>query len=222
MIPSARKKLLVLLYLLFLLSCSSTLASDEAIIKRVVDGDTVVVVYQGREEKIRMIGVDTPETVDPRKPVEYFGREASAFTKKLLPPGIRVRLEFDWEKRDKYGRMLAYVYKGGMFVNAEIIKQGYGHAYTRFPFRYLEDFRRYEREAREAGRGLWGGSGIGRTETRGTPARPARQGKIIGNKKSMIYHVPGGQSYDKVAPENRVYFDTEEEAQRAGYRRAKR
>lgn len=94
--------------------------------------------------------------------------------------------------------------------------QGYGHAYTRFPFKYLEDFRRYEREAREAGRGLWGGGGAR------APATPIRQGKIIANKKSMIYHVPGGQSYDKVAPENRVYFDTEEEAQKAGYKRAKK
>lgn len=147
-----RKLVLAFLYLLFLLSCSSSLDGDEAIVKRVVDGDTVVVVYQGREEKIRMIGVDTPETVDPRRPVEYFGREASAFTKKLLPPGTRVRLEFDWERRDKYGRMLAYVYKGGTFVNDEIIKQGYGHAYTRFPFRYLEDFAATsERPERPAG-----------------------------------------------------------------------
>jgi micrococcal nuclease len=70
--------------------------------------------------------------------------------------GKEVRLEYDWQKRDKYGRLLAYVYlMDGTFLNAEIIKQGYGFAYTHFPFKYLEEFRRFEREARENGRGLW-------------------------------------------------------------------
>ena len=68
----------------------------------------------------------------------------------------KVRLEYDWQRKDKYDRTLAYVYlEDGTFVNAEIIKQGYGHAYTRFPFKYLEEFREYEKEARENGRGLW-------------------------------------------------------------------
>ncbi len=68
-----------------------------------------------------------------------------------------MRLEFDWQKRDKYGRLLAYVYlPDGTFLNAEIIKQGYGFAYTKYPFKYLEEFRMYEKESRENGRGLWG------------------------------------------------------------------
>ncbi|MXY25576.1 MAG: nuclease [Acidobacteria bacterium] len=122
-------------------------------VERVVDGDTIIVRGVGR---IRLIGVDTPETVDPRRPVEFFGREASAFTKRTLE-GKRVRLEYDWERTDRYGRTLAYVrLLDGTLINAEIIRQGYGHAYTRFPFKYLEEFRRYEREAREARRGLWG------------------------------------------------------------------
>jgi micrococcal nuclease len=67
-----------------------------------------------------------------------------------------VRLEYDWQRQDKYGRTLAYVYlEDRTFLNAEIIKQGYGHAYTRFPFKYLEEFRGYEKDARESGRGLW-------------------------------------------------------------------
>jgi micrococcal nuclease len=70
--------------------------------------------------------------------------------------GKEVRLEYDWQKRDKYGRLLAYVFlMDGTFLNAEIIKQGYGFAYTRYPFKYLDEFRRYEREARENKRGLW-------------------------------------------------------------------
>ncbi len=123
------------------------------LVERVVDGDTIVVRGVGR---VRLIGVDTPETVDPRRPVEFFGREASAFTKRLLE-GRRVRLEYDRERNDRFGRTLAYVYlRDGTFANAEIVRRGYGHAYTRLPFRHLERFRRLEREAREAGRGLWG------------------------------------------------------------------
>jgi len=119
---------------------------------RVVDGDTIVL---DGNEKVRLIGVDTPETKDPRKPVQYFEKEAYEFTKKLVR-GKRVRLEFDQNKTDKYGRTLAYVYlEDGTFLNAEIIKQGYGFAYTNFPFRYLGEFRQYEREAREGERGLW-------------------------------------------------------------------
>jgi micrococcal nuclease len=100
--------------------------------------------------------VDTPETKDPRQPVQYFGEEAAAFTRRMVE-GKRVRLEYDWERKDTYGRTLAYVYlEDGTFLNAEIIRQGYGFAYTRFPFKYLEEFRKLEREAREARRGLWG------------------------------------------------------------------
>lgn len=91
----------------------------------------------------------------PKKPVEHFGKEAHLFTKKMVE-GEKVRLEYDWQRRDRYDRLLAYVFlQDGTFLNAEIIKQGYGFAYTRFPFKYLEEFRRYEREARENRRGLW-------------------------------------------------------------------
>ena len=129
-------------------------------VERVVDGDTIIVSGVGR---VRLIGVDTPESVDPRRPVEFFGKEASAFTRRLVD-GQRVRLEYDWERTDRYGRTLAYVHlPDGTFVNAEIIRRGYGHAYTRFPFKYLERFRQLEREARAAGRGLWGATpGAGR------------------------------------------------------------
>lgn len=119
---------------------------------RVVDGDTLEL---DGGERVRLIGVDTPETVDPRRPVQYFGKEASAFTRRMAQ-GRMVRLEFDQDSRDHYGRTLAYVYlQDGTFLNAEIIRQGYGHAYTRFPFRYQGEFLALEREARTEGRGLW-------------------------------------------------------------------
>jgi micrococcal nuclease len=122
------------------------------LVTRVVDGDTIDVQQIGR---IRLIGVDTPETVDPRRPVQYFGKEASDFLKRLIERKP-VRLEYDQQRTDLYDRTLAYVFLAdGTLVNAEIIRQGYGFAYTRFPFKYLEEFRRHERDAREAGRGLW-------------------------------------------------------------------
>ena len=146
-----------LFFLIFLFLCSCTTLQAEIVTSystctRVVDGDTIVVKGIG---KVRLIGVDTPETVHPRKPVEYFGKEASAFTKRMVE-GKKIRLEYDWQRKDKYNRTLAYVYlENGTFLNAELIKQGYGHAYTRYSFKYLEQFRKYEKEARENKRGLW-------------------------------------------------------------------
>jgi micrococcal nuclease len=122
------------------------------LVVRVIDGDTLLL---DNDERVRLIGVDTPESVDPRRPVEYFGKEAAAFVRRLAE-GRRVRLESGDESRDRYDRTLAYVYlEDGTFLNAEIIRQGYGHAYTRYPFRYAEQFRALEREARENQRGLW-------------------------------------------------------------------
>jgi micrococcal nuclease len=122
-------------------------------VRRVIDGDTLEL---DNGEDVRLIGVDTPETKHPKKPVERFGKEATAFNKRMVE-GKEVRLEYDQQRKDKYDRTLAYVYlENGTLLNAEIIRQGYGFAYTRFPFKYLEEFRRLEREAREARRGLWG------------------------------------------------------------------
>lgn len=121
------------------------------------DGDTLIVDMNGVEEKIRFIGVDTPETKDPRKPVQCFGKAASAFTKKLIGNNP-VKLEADPTNtnRDRYNRLLRYVYlPDGTFVNLEIIKQGYGFAYVSFPVQKLEEFRAAQKEAREQNRGLW-------------------------------------------------------------------
>ncbi len=158
---SSKLTKLALFFLVFSIFGLARLAEAEwRLVTRVVDGDTIIV---GARERVRLIGVDTPETKHPQRPVEYFGREASAFTRKMVE-GKRVRLEFDQANskighKDRYKRTLAYVFlKDGTFLNAEIVKQGYGFAYTRFPFKYLDEFRRHEREAREQKRGLWGKS----------------------------------------------------------------
>jgi len=137
---------------------------------KVVDGDTVKIDYEGLETTVRLIGVDTPETVHPSKPVEAKGIEASNFTKNLLE-GESIYLRFDGNRTDKYGRLLAYLYRApdGLFVNLEIVRQGYGHAYTAFPFKHLELFRAYERRAREAGKGLWGDKEVGMADPQESP-----------------------------------------------------
>jgi micrococcal nuclease len=125
---------------------------------RVIDGDTIVLSMDGKNTTVRLIGVDTPETVHPQKQVEAYGHEASEFTKNLLK-GEQVALEYESgsSRLDKYGRLLAYVYRhpDGLFVNLEIVRQGYGHAYTKYPFQYMETFCSYEKNSREVGKGLW-------------------------------------------------------------------
>jgi micrococcal nuclease len=153
------------LYRVNSLGLGSAAAADPARMLRAevidhIDGDTIRVRISGPPaelravETIRLIGVDTPETVHPSRPVEYFGREASAFTKSRLL-GQTVDLAFDWDLRDRYGRLLAYVYAGGDCFNAALIREGYAHAYTRFSFQFMDEFRALERQAREERRGLW-------------------------------------------------------------------
>jgi micrococcal nuclease len=128
-------------------------------VQRVVDGDTLVL---GTGERVRLIGVNTPETKHPQKPVEVFGKEASAFTKRMVE-GKLVRLEYDpvasrrSDGKDRYSRTLAYVFlQDGTHLNAEIIRQGYGFAVSGSPpLKYQEEFRQLEREAGEQRRGLW-------------------------------------------------------------------
>ena len=125
---------------------------------RVIDGDTIVVHVDGVDEKIRLIGVNTPETVDPRKTVECFGKEASSFTKKLLENKF-VRLEVDssQDNRDKYKRLLRYVFlEDGTLFNKELIAAGYAYEYTyKIPYIHQAEFKSAQRDAEENKRGLW-------------------------------------------------------------------
>lgn len=127
-------------------------------VKKVDDGDTLQIFRYGRSEKVRFIGIDTPETVDPRKPVQCFGKEASAKTKQLLT-GKTVRIEFDpvVGERDKYDRLLAYVWLGNELINLTLLREGYAHEYTyrSQAYKYQSDFKQAEAGARQSEVGLW-------------------------------------------------------------------
>jgi micrococcal nuclease len=129
-----------------------------ATVERVVDGDTIIVHVDGRRERVRFIGMDTPESVKPNTPVQCFAIEASNRTKSLLPAGSPVRLVGDVEQRDKYKRLLAYVYRqrDNLFVNLSLVQDGYAQPYT-FPpnVAHTNEFVAAAADARQAGRGLW-------------------------------------------------------------------
>jgi micrococcal nuclease len=123
---------------------------------RIIDGDTVEIQYEGRPTSVQLIGVDAPETVRSGKPPERYGEEATRFLQDfLLDESVYFR--FGENKWDKYDRILAYVYRAsdGIFVNLEIIREGYGRVDTRYPFRHEDTFMSYESRARTVQKGLW-------------------------------------------------------------------
>lgn len=139
---------------------TSTTILANAVLVRVIDGDTIDVTIAGSAERVRLIGIDTPETKKPNTPVQCFGPEASEFTHSLLPDGTALHLERDAEARDPYGRLLAYVYRvdDGMFVNMEIMLRGYARPLSIPPnINHADEFVAAARDAREANAGLWNG-----------------------------------------------------------------
>lgn len=193
-----------------LLVAGAAAAQDRARVESVADGDTIHVRLSGARVTVRLIGVDTPELTDrrdPAAPPQPFAREATAFTRAQLV-GREVRLEYErGDRRDRYGRTLAYVFVDDAFFNRELVRAGYARAYTRYPFRFREQFVADEAEARRARRGLWAS---------------APSGPVIGNRRSKLYHLPGQAHYDDVSPRNRVYFRSEDAARAAGYSPARR
>jgi micrococcal nuclease len=132
-------------------------SSTTARVLRVVDGDTILVAVGGRQERVRYIGVDTPETVKPHTRVQCFGKRASAANHRLVD-GREVRLVADAEARDRYGRLLAYVYRAddGLFVNEALVRGGYATTLAIAPnVRFADRFAALARQARDAGQGLW-------------------------------------------------------------------
>jgi micrococcal nuclease len=136
----------------------SDVLDANAVVTRIVDGDTLGIQIGDQEERVRLIGINTPESVDRSRPVMCFGKEATAHLTSLLPPGTPVRVELDVEPRDRYDRMLAYVHRAsdGRFVNLAMVEDGFADQYT-FPpnVAHTESFGVAARTARSEGRGLW-------------------------------------------------------------------
>lgn len=169
-------------------------ARTGASIVEVMDGDTVKVQVAGRAETLRLIGLNTPESVDPRRPVECFGRVASARMKELLPIGLRVEMEADPTQgdRDRYGRLLRYVFGPQGWNAAEVmIREGFGLEYTyRLPYRYQDAFQIAQREARENERGLWASTACGGEATAAPRAGPPPQLGLSPTPGTIPRHPP--------------------------------
>ena len=152
---SRARPLVPLIVVLALVVPAVAQSALEGAVVRIVDGDTIHVQLADRLEKVRYIGVNTPEVHHPLKGEEPGGRAAAAVNRDLVS-GRHVRLELDVQSRDRYGRLLAYVWVDGTMVNAELVRRGFAQVMTVPPnVRHQSLFLKLQREAREAGRGLW-------------------------------------------------------------------
>lgn len=219
-----------------LASTTSYQSSQKAYdVVRVVDGDTIDVSIDGKTQRLRLIGINTPETVDPRKPVECFGIEASNKAKSLLT-GKKVLLGSDGSQGelDKYNRSLRYVFlEDGTSFNLLMIKEGYAYEYTYdLPYKYQSEFKKAQQEAEANKAGLWGNTCNGQTTAQpsNTTSAPNQTSgpnscTIKGNISSggKIYHTIGCGSYAKTVideSKGEKWFCSEQEAVSAGWRKA--
>jgi endonuclease YncB( thermonuclease family) len=222
--------------------------AQAAQVVRVIDGDTVDVQINSQVIRLRFIGIDTPESVDPRKPVQCFGIEASNYTKQtLLNQTVYLERDATQGEYDIYDRLLVYVWiDDTTLFNQKIIADGYAFEYTyRLPYRYQNLFKAAQQTARSTNTGLWspttcnGDVNTGVTPTTTAVAQsptitriptatmttaerayPCQAEQIKGNPDSMIYHVPTGQWYAQTRNSRVVCFDTEQAAILAGYRKS--
>lgn len=234
-----RKWIIAVFVLLLSAGCTlepsdSNLISAE--VTRVVDGDTINVRINGKEETVRLLLIDTPETVHPSQPVQPFGPEASNYVKDLLN-GKNVQLEMDIGKRDKYGRLLAYLYVDEQMVNKMLLEKGLARvAYVFEPnTKYVDDFYEIQKQAQQQEIGIWSienyatekefedDVAVVQENTNEESVKITKGCTIKGNinsKGEKIFHTKESPSYKVTKPEE--IFCTEEEAIEAGYRAVKR
>ena len=219
----------------FLLALPVLASADKYRVIRVVDGDTIVVDYNGKYEKVRLLCVNTPESVHRDKKQNIpMGKVASNYTKERLK-GKYVDLEFEGPFRGRYGRLLAYVLVHGQNFNVELVSQGLSPYYTKYGLsqKYDQDFRAAEKNARKHKLNIWGDPGLAqkylRLKSKWGQHRPstgsidvqksieADTGAYIGNARSHKFHRPDCRYTKKIAPRNRVFFQSRQEAINQGY-----
>lgn len=205
---------------------------------RVIDGDTIEVDKDGESVRIRLIGVDTPETVDSDKPVECYGPEASEYTKnELYDKFVKIETDPSQDKYDTYNRLLAYVFTDTANFNKELIEKGYAREYTyKKPYKYQNEFKKAEEKAKDAKLGLWSPlacpvsseENSAQDDTEDSSSAQPQDCNIKGNISNYsgekIYHVPGQKYYDDTyidEGKGERWFCSEEEAIAAGWRRSK-
>lgn len=196
------------------------LSRERVRVTRVIDGDTIEI-EGGR--RVRYIGINTPETVDPRKAVECFGREASAQNRALVEEK-EIEMEKDVSDKDKYGRLLRYIWLEDLFVNDYLVRQGFAQAATYPPdVKYQERLSEAEHQAREGKRGLWDACPLTSTTGKSWQGSCEIKGNISSTGEK-IYHLPECSSWEKTViseEKGERWFCSEAEAQAAGWRRAK-
>lgn len=188
---------------------------------RVVDGDTIVIDFDSTDEKVRLIGVDTPESVHPDKTKNSaFGEEVSRYSKSQLA-GKSVGIEFDVQERDQYGRLLAYVYIGNEMYNKKLLEMGYASVAT-FPpnVKYVDEFTEIQKNARENGVGMWANGFTAEEPSSGGSSDSTRKtssGKYNGHIKNKKFHLPGCRYGDMISYENLIVFKDRDAAIDKGY-----
>ncbi|MDE4086204.1 thermonuclease family protein [Planococcus maritimus] len=231
--------ILLLISLLLLSGCTwpdttdtgGTTGRTAVEVTEVIDGDTVKIIYDGKETTVRYLLVDTPETNHPRFGEQPLGSEATERNRELIEQAQQVEIEFDVGDRfDDYDRLLAYFYADGESIQEQLLEEGFARVAYIFPpnTRYVDEFRDAESDAKNAEIGIWEyenystdrgfnaeAYGQNATESTGTDDDCRIKGNInrSGNK---IYHLPGSPSYDETNPEQ--WFCTEQQARNAGFR----
>lgn len=200
----------------------------------IIDGDTLIVDRGGAHERVRLLGVDTPEVHDPREPVQFYGAEASAFLSNLLTGEDVYVIAERPGAVDRYGRALAHIYRApdGLWVNLELVRQGYAKVYSGEAFQDIDLFLTYQKRARETGKGLWDQAGqVERDRTRQPAAAPARTPSIPppappaenvkpATQKVTVYVTRTGSKYHRGScsylRQSRIPMDLEEAKRRYG------
>jgi micrococcal nuclease len=230
--------LAVLLLPLLLYACATDGGQAEGyVVTRVVDGDTIIVDMDGTEERVRLIGVDTPESVHPDRARNVpYGAVASAFAKDALE-GRRVDLEFDAQERDRYGRLLAYVYIDGEMFNKTLLSEGHAQISTYPPnVRYVDTFTQLQTDARERGAGLWayyaeespdaaadmpagedGALALAGERAGGESPDGGDAAGYIGNTGTKKFHLPSCRYVSTIKDSHLARFATREDAVAGGF-----